>query len=52
MAEFDKPAAEWKKLLPAERCRVLFEEGTEAPFSSPLNDEKQRWPRDLELADK
>jgi peptide-methionine (R)-S-oxide reductase len=56
MALFRKPAAaatppatvtpiakskeEWKKLLPAERYRVLFEEDTERPGSSPLNNEK------------
>jgi peptide-methionine (R)-S-oxide reductase len=35
-----KSRAAWKALLPAERYRVLFEEDTELPFSSPLNDEK------------
>jgi peptide-methionine (R)-S-oxide reductase len=33
--------AEWRKRLPAERYHVLFEEGTEYPFSSPLNAEKR-----------
>jgi peptide-methionine (R)-S-oxide reductase len=37
-----KPHAEWRALLPADRYRVLFEDGTEPPFSSPLNDEKHR----------
>jgi len=36
-----KPIAEWKKLLPAERYRVLFEEDTERAGTSPLNDEKR-----------
>jgi peptide-methionine (R)-S-oxide reductase len=36
-----KSKAEWRKLLPVESYRVLFEEGTEAPFSSPLNGEKR-----------
>ncbi len=35
-----KPNAAWKALLPADRYRVLFEDDTERPFSSPLNDEK------------
>lgn len=29
--------AEWRKLLPAESYQVLRHEGTEAPFSSPLD---------------
>ena len=33
--------AEWAKLLPAAAYRVLFEEGTEPPGSSPLNHEKR-----------
>ena len=36
-----KAAAEWKKLLPGERYRVLFEEATEPAGSSPLNNEKR-----------
>ena len=36
-----KPKAEWKKLLPPERYAVLFEEDTERPGSSPLNNEKR-----------
>lgn len=35
----EKPLADWKKLLPANAYAVLFEEDTERPFSSPLNDE-------------
>lgn len=36
-----KSAAEWKKILPPNRFRILFEEGTEPPGSSPLNGEKR-----------
>jgi len=32
---------DWRTELPAEAYRVLFEEDTEAPGSSPLNDEKR-----------
>ncbi|MNZ40211.1 Peptide methionine sulfoxide reductase MsrB [compost metagenome] len=31
--------AEWRKRLPPERYGILREEGTEMPYSSPLNDE-------------
>jgi peptide-methionine (R)-S-oxide reductase len=31
----------WKSLLPVDRYRVLFEEDTEPPFSSPLDAEKR-----------
>ncbi len=33
--------AEWKKILPAESYRVLFEEATERAGTSPLNQEKR-----------
>ena len=36
------PKATWKGLLPADAYEVLFEEGTERPFTSPLNAEKRR----------
>jgi peptide-methionine (R)-S-oxide reductase len=36
----NKPKAEWKKILPAERYAILFEESTERAFTSPLNEEK------------
>ena len=36
-----KSPGEWKKLVSADRFRVLFEEGTEPPGSSPLNAEKR-----------
>ncbi len=37
----DKPASAWRELLPEEAYRVLFEEATERPGSSPLNEEKR-----------
>ena len=36
-----KAPAEWRTQLDTEAYFVLFEEGTEKPFSSPLNDEKR-----------
>ena len=33
-----KTDAEWKQILTAEQYNVMREKGTEAPFSSPLND--------------
>jgi peptide-methionine (R)-S-oxide reductase len=36
-----KSAAEWRAQLGVEAYEVLFEEDTERPFSSPLNDEKR-----------
>lgn len=36
---WNKPDAEWRHLLPPERYQVLRQEGTEAPFSSPLDHE-------------
>jgi peptide-methionine (R)-S-oxide reductase len=36
----NKSRDEWKKLLPRDRYDVLFEEDTERPGSSPLNNEK------------
>ena len=41
VAKLKKAAAEWKKLLPADSYRVLFEEATEPPGSSPFNNEKR-----------
>lgn len=38
-SQLKKSLAEWQKLLPADAYGVLFEEDTERPFSSPLNDE-------------
>src|SRR3972149_3151767 len=37
-----KSKAEWKQSLSDAQFYVLREEGTERPFSSPLNDEKRR----------
>jgi len=37
-----KSDAEWKKLLTAAQYDILRREGTEPPFSSPLNDEKRQ----------
>jgi peptide-methionine (R)-S-oxide reductase len=44
-AEFEKlekSKKEWKEILPPESYRVLFEEATERPFTSALNDEKRK----------
>ena len=37
-----KTDREWKKLLTDEQYNVLREEGTERPFTSPLNDEHRK----------
>jgi peptide-methionine (R)-S-oxide reductase len=37
-----KSETEWKKILTPEQFRVLRQEGTEAAFSSPLNEEKRK----------
>ncbi len=36
-----KPLSEWRRLLPEAAYEVLFEEDTERPWSSALNDEKR-----------
>ena len=36
-----KPHAEWRRILPDDRYRILFEEQTESAFSSPLDKEKR-----------
>ncbi len=41
-ATLQKSKAEWKQLLPKESYQVLFEEATEAPGSSALNNEKRK----------
>jgi peptide-methionine (R)-S-oxide reductase len=41
VAKLVKPETEWKKLLTPAQYDVLFEESTERPGSSPLNDEKR-----------
>ena len=40
-ARLEKSRAEWRRLLPRDAYAVLFEESTERPGSSPLNDEKR-----------
>ncbi len=37
----EKSEEEWRRLLEPDRYAVLFEEGTERPHSSPLNEEKR-----------
>lgn len=41
IAPLVKSAAEWRRLLAPDSYRVLFEEATEIPGSSPLNQEKR-----------
>ena len=36
-----KTEEEWARILTAEQFRILREEGTEQPFTSPLNEEKR-----------
>jgi peptide-methionine (R)-S-oxide reductase len=38
----EKSKAQWRKILPEARFRILFEDATERAFTSPLNDEKRR----------
>ena len=37
----DKSPAQWQQLLDKKQFEVLFEEATERPWTSPLNDEKR-----------
>lgn len=41
LTPLQKPAKEWRKELPADSYAVLFQESTEAPFTSPLDKEKR-----------
>ena len=41
IAKLDKPLSEWRRLLPKAAYAVLFEEATERPRSSPLDQEKR-----------
>ena len=40
MEKVKKTEAEWKAELSPEQYKIVREKGTEAPFTSPLNDEK------------
>ncbi|EJN03163.1 peptide-methionine (R)-S-oxide reductase MsrB [Phyllobacterium sp. YR531] len=40
--EVEHSDAEWKKLLTSDQYDVLRQEGTETPFTSPLNHEKRK----------
>lgn len=41
IAKISRSDAEWKKLLTPSQYEILRREGTEAPFTSPLNHEKR-----------
>ena len=41
MDKLEKPRSEWRELLKSEEYAVLFEEGTERPYTHPLNQEKR-----------
>ncbi len=41
IAKLEKPDSEWKKILPRDRYKVLFQEDTERPGSSQLDREKR-----------
>jgi peptide-methionine (R)-S-oxide reductase len=42
VAKLEKSKSEWRKLLTPDAYAVLFEERTEAPFTSPLDREKRQ----------
>lgn len=39
--KLNKSHAEWREVISPQQYEVLFEEGTERPFTSPLNNEKR-----------
>jgi peptide-methionine (R)-S-oxide reductase len=41
IAKISRSDAEWKRLLSREQYEILRQEGTEPPFTSPLNNEKR-----------
>ncbi len=41
IAKLDKSKDEWRELLEKDRYRILFQEGTERAFTSPLLEEKR-----------
>ena len=41
-SKFEKTNKEWEKVLTTEQFYVMRQEGTESPFTSPLNDEKRK----------
>lgn len=41
MREINKTKEEWQQELSGMQCHVLFEKGTERPFSHPYNDNKE-----------
>jgi len=41
MRQIEKTKEEWQKELSGQQCFVLFEKGTDRPFSHPLNDNKE-----------
>jgi len=41
LEKLTKSRSEWRELLADQQYAVLFEEGTERPFSHPLNEEKR-----------
>lgn len=40
--KIDRSEDEWSRILTTEQFRILRKEGTEPPFTSPLNDEKRK----------
>jgi peptide-methionine (R)-S-oxide reductase len=42
LQKIDKPNSEWKKILTPEQFDILRRDSTEAPYTSPLNDEHHK----------